>query len=198
MLNFLKKFSFHFIDKILLHEILLFKLKENFKWYSDKLIIPAVYDTFKQTILKNARKLPQLKNETKMLIDELEKQIEEVKQKGVGEEGAATQAGEVNNVDMESQDDHDEENEQAVNRLTKTTRQQQQAQKNAAASRRGAAAETAAVNTSKSKAKSKNAKTKSSSLAAKFAKKGKKIDSSASSSSSNNETTSDDNSSDSD
>jgi hypothetical protein len=156
-----------------------------------------VYDTFKQTILKNARKLPQLKNETKMLIDELEKQIEEVKQKGVGEEGAATQAGELNNVDMESQDDHDEENEPAVNRLTKATRQQQ-TQKNTVASRRGAPAETASVNTSKSNAKSKKAKTKSSTLASKFAKKGKKIDSSASSSSSNNESSSNDNSSDSD
>ncbi len=62
--------------------------------YADKLSIPAVYDTFKNTILKNARKLPMLKNETKMLLDELEKQIDEVRQKGLDEpedEGAEEQ-----------------------------------------------------------------------------------------------------------
>ena len=179
---------------LLFHFIL--KLKESFKWYSDKLIIPAVYDTFKQTILKNARKLPNLKNETKMLIDELEKQIEEIKQKGIDEEGGPTQANEGNNVDMESQDDQEEESEKeqpATNRAVKTTRQQTQ---KSGGSRR--AVETAAVNTSKSKPKSKNTKSKASTVASKFAKKGKKIDSSASTSSSSNESSANDDPSDSD
>jgi condensin complex subunit 1 len=76
------------LSKIQLSESGIKKLKETFKWYADKLIIPAVYETFKQTILKNARKLPMLKNETKMLIDELEKQIDDVKQKGLEGENA--------------------------------------------------------------------------------------------------------------
>jgi len=71
------------LSKIQLSEGGIKKLKETFKWYADKLCIPAVYETFKQTILKNARKLNGIKNETKLLIDELEKQIEEIKQKGL-------------------------------------------------------------------------------------------------------------------
>lgn len=71
------------LSKLQLSENGIKKLKETFKWYADKLCIPYVYDTFKQVILKNARKLPTLKNETKMMIDELEKQIEEVRQKGL-------------------------------------------------------------------------------------------------------------------
>jgi len=73
------------LSKIQLSEGGIKKLKETFKWYADKLCIQAVYDTFKQTILKNARKLPSLKNETKLLIDELEKKIEEIRQKGLYE-----------------------------------------------------------------------------------------------------------------
>ena len=59
--------------------------------YADKLCIQAVYDTFKQTILKNARKLPMLKNETKLMIDELETQIEQVRQKGLDGENGGNQ-----------------------------------------------------------------------------------------------------------
>jgi condensin complex subunit 1 len=82
------------LSKIQLSENGIKKLKETFKFYADKLTIPMVYDTFKQVILKNARKLPTLKNETRLLIDELEKQIDEVKQKGIAEEPAAAAADE--------------------------------------------------------------------------------------------------------
>jgi condensin complex subunit 1 len=103
------------LSKIQLSENGIKKLKETFKWYADKLCIPAVYDTFKQTILKNARKLPMLKNETKMMIDELEKQIEEIRQKGLENEGTATNdeemPGETNDENNEENDD--EEMEQA-------------------------------------------------------------------------------------
>ena len=131
-----------------------------------------------------------------MLIDELEKQIEEIKQKGINEDGGLTQANEGNNVDMESQDDPDEENEKeqpAAN--IKTTRQQTQ---KPGGSRRGATVETVRVNTSKSTARSKTTKSKATAIASKFAKKGKKIDSSDSSSSSSNENSSNNDSSDSD
>lgn len=74
------------LSKVQLSENGIKKLKETFKWYADKLIYQSVYDTFKQTILKNARKLPLLKNETKLLIDELEKQIDDVKQKGLSDD----------------------------------------------------------------------------------------------------------------
>lgn len=71
------------LSKIQLSESGIKKIKESFKLYADKLTIPVVYETFKTSILKNARKLPTLKNETKLLIDELEKQIEQVRQKGL-------------------------------------------------------------------------------------------------------------------
>jgi condensin complex subunit 1 len=74
------------LSKIQLSENGIKKLKETFKLYADKLTIPMVYDTFKQVILRNARKLPTLRNETKLLIDELEKQIDEVKQKGIADD----------------------------------------------------------------------------------------------------------------
>ena len=74
------------LSKIQLSENGIKKLKETFRWYADKLSIQAVYETFKNNILKNARKLPTLKNETKMLIDELEKQIEDIRQKGLGDD----------------------------------------------------------------------------------------------------------------
>jgi condensin complex subunit 1 len=87
------------LSKIQLSENGIKKLKETFKSYADKLTIPMVYDTFKQVILKNARKLPTLKNETKLLIDELEKQIDEVKQRGITDEGL-NQAAARTDVDM--------------------------------------------------------------------------------------------------
>lgn len=92
------------LSKIQLSENGIKKLKETFKWYADKLIYQTVYDTFKQSILKNARKLPLLKNETKALIDELEKQIEEVKQKGLNEDCANNEENEreENNSDDDS------------------------------------------------------------------------------------------------
>lgn len=71
------------LSKVQLSENGIKKLKESFKWYADKLTIQVVYDTFKGTILKNARKLPALRDEIKLVIDELEKQIDEVKQKGI-------------------------------------------------------------------------------------------------------------------
>ncbi|RNA14679.1 Condensin complex subunit 1 [Brachionus plicatilis] len=74
------------LSKVQLSENGIKKLKETFRWYADKLIYQSVYDTFKQTILRNARKLPMLKNETKLLIDELEKQMDDVKQKGLSDE----------------------------------------------------------------------------------------------------------------
>lgn len=99
------------LSKIQLSEGGVKKLKETFKWYADKLCIPAVYDTFKQVILKNARKINGIKNETKLLIDELEKQIEEIKQKGLNEnnenqmtdnnEDVETAGSEANNEDDE-------------------------------------------------------------------------------------------------
>jgi condensin complex subunit 1 len=81
------------LSKIQLSDSGIKKLKETFKWYADKLCIPTVYDTFKNVILKNARKLAMLKNETKLIIDELEKQIEEIKQKGL--EGNEPEGGET-------------------------------------------------------------------------------------------------------
>ena len=84
------------------------KLKETFKWYADKLCIPAVYETFKQTILKNARKLNGIKNETKLLIDELEKQIEEIKQKGLNENNEQTDNNEETAGDSETNNEEDE------------------------------------------------------------------------------------------
>lgn len=93
------------LSKIQLSESGIKKLKETFKWYADKLIIPAVYDTFKQTILKNARKLPMLKNETKMLIDELEKQIDDVKQKGLESENANGEAMEENDGEQANENE---------------------------------------------------------------------------------------------
>ena len=99
------------LSKITLSENGIKKLKETFKFYADKLTIPMVYDTFKQTILKNARKLPNLKNETKLLIDELEKQIDEVKQKGLTDEAplptnqhARSQSNEKSNENEENMD----------------------------------------------------------------------------------------------
>lgn len=71
------------LSKVQLSDSGIKKLKECFRCYADKLYIPVVYDTFKTTILKNARKVPTLRNETKLVIDELEKQIDEVKQKGI-------------------------------------------------------------------------------------------------------------------
>jgi condensin complex subunit 1 len=96
------------LSKIQLSENGIKKLKETFKWYADKLCIPAVYDTFKQTILKNARKLPMLKNETKLMIDELEKQIEEIRQKGLENEGGANNDEEMQ---VETNEENNEENE---------------------------------------------------------------------------------------
>jgi condensin complex subunit 1 len=74
------------LSKIQMSESGIKKLKETFKWYADKLCISAVYEIFKQNILKNARKLPMIKNETKLLIDELEKEIENIRKKGINEE----------------------------------------------------------------------------------------------------------------
>ena len=74
------------LSKIQLSDSGIKKLKETFKFYGDKMTIPSVYDTFKNTILKNARKLMTLKNETRTLIDELEKMIEEIRQKGVSDD----------------------------------------------------------------------------------------------------------------
>jgi condensin complex subunit 1 len=74
------------LSRIQLSESGIKKLKENFKFYADKLTIPVVYDTFKGTILKNARKLPQLKPETKLVLDELEKEMDDVRQKGLQEQ----------------------------------------------------------------------------------------------------------------
>jgi condensin complex subunit 1 len=96
------------LSKIQLSENGIKKLKETFKWYADKLCIPTVYDTFKQTILKNARKLPMLKNETKLMIDELEKQIEEIRQKGLENEGGANNDEEM---PVEANEENNEENE---------------------------------------------------------------------------------------
>lgn len=71
------------LSKVQLSDSGIKKLKECFKCYADKLYIPVVYETFKGTILKNARKIQTLRNDTKLIIDELEKQIDEVKQKGL-------------------------------------------------------------------------------------------------------------------
>ena len=84
--------------------------------YADKLCIPAVYDTFKNTILKNARKLPNLKNETKMLIDELEKQIDEVRQKGSDEINDAAEGQTTDN----NQEDHSPQKTQRLNTAKST------------------------------------------------------------------------------
>lgn len=98
------------LSKIQLGEGGVKKLKETFKWYADKLSIQAVYDTFKNVILKNARKITTIKSETKLLIDELEKQIEEVRQKGLGENNdAITDNNEDETADSEVNND-DEEN----------------------------------------------------------------------------------------
>ena len=96
------------LSKIQLSEGGIKKLKETFKWYADKLCIPAVYETFKQTILKNARKLNGIKNETKLLIDELEKQIEEIKQKGLNENNEQTDNNEETAGDSETNNEEDE------------------------------------------------------------------------------------------
>ena len=76
------------------------KLKETFKWYADKMTIQPVYELFKNGILKNARRLPSMRNETKAIVDEIEKLIEEVRQKGLDNNNApnatnAASAGEV-------------------------------------------------------------------------------------------------------
>jgi condensin complex subunit 1 len=70
------------LSKVQLSDSGIKKLKECFKCYADKLYIQLVYDTFKNTILKNARKVA-TRDEVRHIIDELEKQIDEVKQKGI-------------------------------------------------------------------------------------------------------------------
>lgn len=100
------------LSKIQLSENGIKKLKETFKWYADKLIYQTVYDTFKQTILKNARKLPMLKNETKLLIDELEKQIDDIKQKGLSDEMNPNES-----LNEEKQSESDSENMPASGQL---------------------------------------------------------------------------------
>jgi hypothetical protein len=57
------------------------KLYDTYKFYEDKLCILDVSDIFKQ-ILKNAKKIVTLRNETKKLIDEFEKKIDETLEKG--------------------------------------------------------------------------------------------------------------------
>lgn len=96
------------LSKIQLSENGIKKLKETFKWYADKLIYQVVYETFKNTIIKNARKLPMLRNETKSLIDELEKQIDDIKQKGLSDEVGAyneENANEENHNNSDSDSD---------------------------------------------------------------------------------------------
>ncbi|CAF0903319.1 unnamed protein product [Brachionus calyciflorus] len=103
------------LSKIQLSENGIKKLKETFKWYADKLIYPAVYDTFKQTILKNARKLPILKTETKALIDELEKQIDEIKQKGLTDD----MKGNDESLNEDKESESDSENQPASGQVGK-------------------------------------------------------------------------------
>jgi len=126
------------LSKIQLSEGGIKKLKETFKWYADKLCIQAVYDTFKQTILKNARKLAGIKNETKLLIDELEKLIEEIKQKGLTENNEPTDNNE-DTVESETNNE-DEENVPSSKQIltkkkpnTKTVKQSATKSKSAAA-----------------------------------------------------------------
>jgi condensin complex subunit 1 len=161
------------LSKIQLSESGIKKLKETFKWYSDKLTITAVYDTFKNSILKNARKLPTLKNETKMLIDELEKQIEEVKRKGVTDEGGEDAAGD--NLDVDNNNDAHAQESENVPANPSPAKRSQKSTRQVAATRRSA-------NTA---VKANNQKNKKKSIAANFAKKkGKNKENSSSESSS--------------
>ena len=61
------------------------KLFETYKYYEDKLCIESVCEMFRQ-IIKNAKKILTLKIDTKKLIEEFEKKIDETLKKGLTEE----------------------------------------------------------------------------------------------------------------
>lgn len=61
------------------------KLNENLVCFADKLSSDAVYDSVIQ-IIEKARKIPNLKNETKDLINEFEQKVNECHNKGINED----------------------------------------------------------------------------------------------------------------
>jgi condensin complex subunit 1 len=152
------------LSKVQLSENGIKKLKENFKFYADKLAIPYVYETFKQSILKNARKLPNLKNEVKLLIDELEKKIEDVRQKGLSEDminNVATPSKNHDNDDNDDeQDDENNDDSEAIPVSTQRPRNTKQVA-TAAASKTTKASSGGKKGATKSKAGSKNKNSKS-------------------------------------
>ncbi|RWS10767.1 condensin complex subunit 1-like isoform X3 [Dinothrombium tinctorium] len=61
------------------------KLYENMICFADKLSIDAVYDCF-VAIINASRKMPNIKNETKQILDEFEQKVNECRSKGVNED----------------------------------------------------------------------------------------------------------------
>lgn len=76
------------------------KLHDTYKYYEDKLCTESVCELFRQ-IIKNAKKILMLKVETKKLIEDYEKKIEETLKKGLNNEDGdvgGTQATSASNV----------------------------------------------------------------------------------------------------
>ena len=66
------------------------KLHENLICFADKLFCDFIHECI-QTIATNARKIANIKNETKQMIDEFEQKVKECRNKGVNEDDSEFQ-----------------------------------------------------------------------------------------------------------
>ncbi len=66
------------------------KLYENMICFADKLFCDFVHESI-LSIITNSRKIPNIKNETKQLIDEFEQKVKECRNKGVNEDDSEFQ-----------------------------------------------------------------------------------------------------------